>query len=465
MEYSKRYRIEKTTYSRNNPRRRVTSLVTGRSYTVESTRNNPRGWTCDCKTFWDNIRVGADNPSCWHIKVCMQKGGQDLSRSPESTLPVAEDVPYSALSCPKCGATDRTKAGKKSDKQVYRCKSCRCRYVHTEPGFERNKHSPEIIAGCLNMLMSGMSYRKIQEHVRCYFGVKLSHSTILYWAKKYTILIKKYIDTIRPVTGNVWSMDEAYVNVKRSKPIGKYGPGNWLWTAIDPKTRIVLATQISADTRSGKDVTRILDTIKSMFGDPDFVVTDSLSSYPTPIKKKMPDTVHLRTKSIREGFTNMSIERYHNEIREKLKTCRGLGNAGSAQVLCDLLRIHHNYVRPHMGLGGRTPAEAAGVVTAKAARGKYGSLIRMAAVKNRQIAGKLGPLNEKAEISVDEDCTKIVPKDWLENDEWRQLNEIVTGLGFIWMFSAYARYWVRFENAVPQVHTKPLPKARSRGVT
>ena len=157
----------------------------------------------------------------------------------------------------------------------------------------------------------------------------------------------------------------------------------------------------------------------------------------------------------------MAIERYHNEIREKLKTCRGLGNDGSAQVFCDLLRIHHNFVRPHMGLGGKTPAEAVGLTTNRAARGKYRSLISMAAAKkNRQVSREIGPFNEKAEIRVGRDDIRVVPKGWLDNDEWRQLNGIMTRLGFVWLFNAYARCWIRSHNAPPapfQERKAPAP--------
>ena len=39
------------------------------------------------------------------------------------------------------------------------------------------------------------------------------------------------------------------------------------------------------------------------------------------------------------GFVNRPIERYHNEVREKIKTKRGLGNDKSTQTFSDLLRI------------------------------------------------------------------------------------------------------------------------------
>ncbi|MCE2508700.1 MAG: hypothetical protein J4G04_05305, partial [Nitrosopumilaceae archaeon] len=42
---------------------------------------------------------------------------------------------------------------------------------------------------------------------------------------------------------------------------------------------------------------------------------------------------------------------------ELLNGCRGLQKADSALVRAAIL--HYNFVRPHLGLGGRTPAAAA----------------------------------------------------------------------------------------------------------
>ena len=84
-------------------------------------------------------------------------------------------MPFEAPSCTACGATERTKAGTKGGKQVYRCKSCNRRYVHTAPGFQKNKYPPNVVAGSLNMLMSGVSYRKVAENASCCFGMRVSH--------------------------------------------------------------------------------------------------------------------------------------------------------------------------------------------------------------------------------------------------------------------------------------------------
>ena len=53
------------------------------------------------------------------------------------------------------------------------------------------------------------------------------------------------------------------------------------------------------------------------------------------------------------------MERMNGEIRDREKVVRGVKKEESP--LLTGLRIYHNYVRPHMALGGKTPADLAGI--------------------------------------------------------------------------------------------------------
>jgi len=49
----------------------------------------------------------------------------------------------------------------------------------------------------------------------------------------------------------------------------------------------------------------------------------------------------------------------NGEIRDREKVVRGVKREDSP--LISGLQIYHNYVRPHMALDGKTPAEVAGI--------------------------------------------------------------------------------------------------------
>lgn len=58
---------------------------------------------------------------------------------------------------------------------------------------------------------------------------------------------------------------------------------------------------------------------------------------------------------------NNAIERYNGDIKDRIKTMRDFGCYEGAKDFLNLRRIIHNFVNPHMGLKGKTPAEEAGI--------------------------------------------------------------------------------------------------------
>jgi transposase-like protein len=76
---------------------------------------------------------------------------------------------------------------------------------------------------------------------------------------------------------------------------------------------------------------------------------------------KKPRVQHVKLKNIREGTNNNIIERLHGTLKERTKVMRGLDTDETAQRMMDAHRVYYNYLRPHSALGGKTPAEKAGI--------------------------------------------------------------------------------------------------------
>ena len=82
--------------------------------------------------------------------------------------------------------------------------------------------------------------------------------------------------------------------------------------------------------------------------------------------------MHIRDIHLKNIFnTNNLYERLNGEFKDRIKTARGFklkpdkktdGKLGGCPALLRLLVVHHNFFRPHEGLGGKTPAEAAGII-------------------------------------------------------------------------------------------------------
>jgi putative transposase len=397
-------------------------------------------WLCDCKDFTFRL-LKKDDRRCKHIICCemLQETIQHEKKIEKQNIPRI---------CPKCNSTKNVVKGgyrKLSNglmRQKYICKPCNYTFTLHESGFASVRFSPQIITEALNLFMSGMSYRNIARHIGAVHDESVSYVTIHDWVRKYMGIIKEYVDTLKPELSDVWSLDEMMVNVKGTKPLAK-GFYDWVWTIIDPKTKFVLATEVSKRREAG-DARKIIAKGKAI-SKPTYVITDSLHSYETAIRKELnaQKTAHIRTKSLSEGFQNRPIERYHNEIREKLKTRRGLGNDESTQKFNDAYRIYHNFVRPHSGLeNNMTPAEAAGI-DLNLGHDKIKDLITKSVESKASFAVQLGKRIDKVNISNEKDCIKVSCKGWMEKQTWREINDILRLNGFSWLSNGKDSCWIK----------------------
>ncbi len=395
-------------------------------------------WTCECPDFHNRLRT-QDDKHCKHIICCiMLKDNIKTQNRIEKT--------EQPRICPKCYSTTIIKSGFRilkddTKRQLYKCKQCGYRFNLGESGFSKMSSDPKIISESINLVMSGVSYRNISRHINSVHGIKISYVSVRNWIKKYTQLIKEYVESFCPTLGDVWSLDEMTLNVKNTEKTGK-GFYDWLWSIIDPKTRFLIATEVSKR-REIADARRIIASGKKLIPKyPNYVITDALNSYQEAMRKEFKEmTAHVKTKSIRDGFANRPIERYHNEIRENLKARRGLGNDESAQDFAELLKINHNFVKPHQGLDGRTPAQASGIELGLG-NDKYLDLIKQS-MTTPSFTSNLGKRISKVSIVNEGDSIKISPRAWIDKHIWREINDILRLHGFSWLSNGKNSCWMK----------------------
>ena len=397
-------------------------------------------WICECADFHYRLRT-KDDKHCKHIISCQIL--QDTIKK-EKKIEIVDT--NHAKACPKCYSTTIKKNGFRKLKdqvkrQRYCCSQCNYKFVLNDSSFLSMRINPQIITECLNLVMNGMSYRNIARHVYATHQVKISHVSIKRWIKKYTYVIKDYVETFYPNVSDVWSLDEMVLNVKNTKKTGK-GFHDWLWSIIDPKTRFLIATEVSKR-REINDAKKIITSAKRLtMNDPNYILTDCLNSYQKAIRDEFENrTAHIKTKSLKEGFVNRPIERYHNEIRERLKARRGLGNDKSAQTFSELLKINHNFVKPHQGLDGKTPAQAANI-DLNLGDNKYLDLIKQAGTKPNFV-NNLGKRLKKVTIVNEGDCIKVTPKAWIDKSIWREINDILKLHEFGWLSNGKDSCWMK----------------------
>jgi hypothetical protein len=161
--------------------------------------------------------------------------------------------------------------------------------------------------------------------------------------------------------------------------------------------------------------------------------------------------MHIRTKSLSEGFENRPVERYHNEVRVVIKSRRGLGNDKSAQKFVDGYRHFHNFVRPHTGLpDNQTPAVTAGIDLNLDKKNPMKDLIVKSVIaadkeKNPEmyVINQLGTRFEKLTVIDEKDCIKFKQKSWIEREVWREINDILRVNRFSWLSNGKDSCWIR----------------------
>jgi len=71
--------------------------------------------------------------------------------------------------------------------------------------------------------------------------------------------------------------------------------------------------------------------------------------------------IPIKAKKAGLKHNNNHIERYNQDIKDRIKTMRNFGSNKGAEHFLNLKHIIHNFVNPHMQIKGKTPAEAAGI--------------------------------------------------------------------------------------------------------
>ncbi len=331
---------------------RVHSQSNGKWYPVKW---NGLEWDCECP---DHIYRQV---ICKHIHAV--KFSQEIRRRvvEEARFPSASDLTLKPDACPKCNSIYIVKKAKRFNAratiQRYLCKSCGFRFSEGY-GLQKIQHFPKLIVLSLDLYFKGVSLRKIVDHAKQFYGVRVGKSTVQRWIRSYVALMKSYTDDLLPQVSDAWHADDMMVKVKANG--GRY---HYLWNLMDHDTRFLIASRMSTH-RTGEEAKRLFKQGTNLAAQrPKLIITDELRSYKEAYEEVLQPrgTTHLASPQFIDRTNNNRVERLHGTVREREKTMRALGNNQSAQTVVEGFRIYYNWVKPHMALNGRTPAEVAGV--------------------------------------------------------------------------------------------------------
>jgi len=243
------------------------------------------------------------------------------------------------------------------DIQMFKCKDC-SRKFSVNLGFENMMATPDQITMAMNLYFNGESSRKVAQSIAL-TGIKVSYKTIQRWNKKYVELMDRYLEQITPQVGENWRTDELYLKIR--------GDRKYLFAMLDSETRFWLAQMVS-EHKGNDGVSPMFREAKKRAGKvPSTLISDGASNFHHAWKNQYraknflhKDTEHHRHIHIAGYMNNNQMESFNgNTLRAREKAMRGIKRDDSA--ILKGMQIHHNFIRPHQGMDGDTPADRAGI--------------------------------------------------------------------------------------------------------
>ena len=219
------------------------------------------------------------------------------------------------------------------------------------------KYSAGVITAALDLYFKGLSLRSVADHLNQSYGLQISHLTVYRWVGRYIPLIVSYTEKTKPkIVSQTWHADEMRIDVN--------GNLRNLWNLMDHRTRFLLAVQVTKR-KGGSEAKRLLsDGLSRKTNKSVGLISDGLASYGQAVRALRAEGVqinHFPDRGLTNHENNNIIERLNGSVRERLKTMRGLDSDKSSRVFLKGFASYYNYIRPHSALGGRTPAETAGI--------------------------------------------------------------------------------------------------------
>lgn len=225
------------------------------------------------------------------------------------------------------------------------------------------------VAAGLRMYFDGASSPRVSRSLRSIIGVSVHDRNVLRWIEKYVPQVDAFLWNFTPRLSGVWHSDETTLRFRPSEPltegermlkVRRRGEDWWQWDAIDAGTRFIVGTSISR-TRTYNEGLAYMRACAVYAPKPSEIVTDSLPTYPRIIRRvfysNRPSERVKHTHSDSGFRPNQLIERWHGTLEDRITAMRGL-KSPTSQVPRGFV-IDYNFLRPHLSLGGITPAQAA----------------------------------------------------------------------------------------------------------
>lgn len=292
----------------------------------------------------------------------------------------------SATKCPWCQSTSFIRKGYRKTKRGkvrrYKCKDCNRKFVND--ALYHKQVSLVSLCRIFQWAVDNVSYYDIG------LRIGVSPQTVSALVKDYVKLLLRFESSLELKIGGIWQMDDVYheltwtwthfyeLNPKRKgKRRLRTKKERWVLNVIDEDTNYWLAA-IASPRNKYAAMKALNSSVKRAKRFPGRIKGDDCPSYPPACNAIFPASVVQDFKSKKEAYEHINVvERLNRTLRKSLPAGeRRFRTLEALYYFVELVRFYYNYIRPHGGLNGRTPAEEAGF--ASLSENKWQSLITLA---------------------------------------------------------------------------------------
>jgi len=309
--------------------------------------------------------------------------GKNRSKNKACVLPIdarQRELVDFGISCRYCGARGEEwiiKRGvrhntKKGDAQRWYCKRCGRRFSPKRFG----NYPTWVISATLSLLLKGLNPSQVANELRLEAkrhdnkNLKISRQTVCNIAERFVRAVLDYEERKKvDCVFREWQIDDSpqHYSQQLDRQLAKTKKHDydfwWLTNIIDTES-FYWAVTIASDKRDADASEKAVRTaIKRLKGVPDIWRCDGLESHIAGIKRVLLNAVIFsKTKTEDFGHINLIEGVVHSFLRSKgVKKRKKFRSLKFLQILADLTRIFHNFLRSFDSLGGLTPAAKIGM--------------------------------------------------------------------------------------------------------
>jgi transposase-like protein len=268
-------------------------------------------------------------------------------------------------SCKYCRSTHVIKYGVDKGTQMYYCYECRRKFARIDTLPQMHTRTADL-AEALTLYYSGMSLNDIRRHFIDQDNNYFSKATIYNWINRFSAAALRETSSVKPEVSNCWlikeitiGIDANNVNLGRTYLKSRSARKAGLRLILDTASCFLLSLQLDFRDASG-DIEGLLAAAVQKAGEaPAVIITNQ-----TGVSNTNSEVAVNEKPASQLCFKNdpRLIGAFDDILDQRTRFVCALKNQSTLGKFVQGWQVHYNFFKTQDRLGGKTPAQFAGIV-------------------------------------------------------------------------------------------------------